>query len=446
MNTATTANQRQIMLCFAYLAYLGETITSTDPGFATADETIYGYLNGAMSGSAASPLAPINAPNDTWEVVWGPVVYTVPGALYQDNMMYVVQNLADTSQYAIAIRGTNFSSDLDWLLEDFDVLQMMPWPNVPGAMISESTNIGLQILLNMQGALNGNFTSGYTSSLLAFLWNTTNNKDKITLGVTGHSLGGCLAATLALYLNDNPSLWDACYDTNPSSLYAITFAAPTAGNESFANYSNQQFKNQYNKSSGPNWNPQIPTNCDVVQCSLDLVPLMWQSNNIYNGSASPLFNIYSPLNTNASPPLTDPPYSSQAAGNGLDFGYAGALLSANANLSFLYREAWANIIVPDMLPALAAMLSTANTQYTQLEAYNILQGAFYNSPPPPNTAAFAWPEGFSFPLAHEEGGDNTLTVFMQAFAAEAGLQHSYSYPQLLGVTNLNQVVYNINNT
>ena len=136
------------MLSFAYLAYCGEQITSANP-----EPTILGYINAAM------PLIPpIAAPNATWAIVWGPAVYTVPGAMYQDNLMYVVQNQSDTSQFAIAIRGTNSVAQLDWLLEDFDVLQQMNWPpgaatpSPAGAMMSESTSIDLQVLLAMQGA------------------------------------------------------------------------------------------------------------------------------------------------------------------------------------------------------------------------------------------------------------------------------------------------------
>jgi len=99
METATPT-QRQIMLSFAYMAYCGELITTPSP-----ESIILGYINSAMP-----QIPPIAAPNDTWGVVWGPAVYTVPGALYQDNMMYVVQNQADKTQFAIVVRGINFLS------------------------------------------------------------------------------------------------------------------------------------------------------------------------------------------------------------------------------------------------------------------------------------------------------------------------------------------------
>ena len=444
-DSTTTVTQRQIMLCFAYLAYCGENITSIDPHFDSVEETIFGYLEEAMSRGATSPLTPITGHNDNWHVTWGPAVYTVPGALYQDNLMYVVQNQSDPTQYAIAIRGTNSSSDLDFLFEDFDVRQMMPWPNGNGAMISESTNIGLQILLNMEGAVNGRFSEPKVS-LLNYL-KTQTHTDPIYVGVTGHSLGGCLAPTLALYLNDNPSLWDTNHSRRPSILYAISFAGPTAGNEAFASYSNAQFREQYAANRPPRWNPRVPTNCDVVQCSLDIVPLAWVHSNVSNGTTSPLFDIYSPSNTHANPALTDPPYDSERVGKGLDFNYSGSWSNpeVNGNLSDSYRVAW-TLVVSEILPGIAESFNTRKTQYTQLESHDLLLGAFYNSMPPPNTPTFEWPTGFTFPTPHEHGGNNSLTVFMKAFIGQAALQHVYSYPQLLDVKNLNEVIYQINSS
>ncbi len=454
--TATTQNtsQRQIMLCFAYLAYCGETITTANPNYAKIEETIYGYLSGAMSPGASSPLVPIiTAPNGPWNVVWGPAVYTVPGALYQDNMMYVVQNQSDTTQYAIAIRGTNFSSDLDWLLEDFDVLQMMPWPNVPGAMISESTNIDLQILLAMQGVVSTNGVYGNSSAtLLNFLLSQT-TKNSICVGVTGHSLGGCLASTFALYLNDNQSKWDAGYATTPSTLYAVTFAGPTAGNAAFAAYSNQQFQNQYTKNPAPNWDTNwggiTPTNCDAVQSSMDIVPLMWVSDNISSGSQdskSPVFNIYSPSNGCPNPPYAS---TSPTDAQGLNFAYPGVQWKSsedvNTNLADIEDgapdfTAWNSFVVPTLLPKLAAIFNSSTTQYTQIDHYDILPGQFINPP------ATGWPAGLTFPVVGSTGGYNSLQVFLQAFVAEAGTQHSVSYALALGIPNLNAVVDAINNS
>lgn len=371
MNIANL-KQRQIMLSFAYMAYCGELITTPKP-----EETILGYINSAMP-----QIPPIAAPNnDKWKVVWGPTVYTVPGALYQDNMMYVVQNEADKTQFAIAIRGTNFLSDLDWLMEDFDVLNMMNWPpgaanpTPSGAKISESTSIGLQILLAMQGA-----SSGASQSLMSFLASQTSSA--INLCITGHSLGGCLAGTLALYLKENHSTWDS---SGKSIVSCITFAAPTAGNAAFAAYSDLKFKGA---TYSPNWDASLQTNCDAVRCDYDVAPQAWIASNLLPNNAgndTPLFSTY---------------------GSHLDF----------TKMDAFSKTAWELYIVPKFLPYIADMISTQN--YKQIESSaKQLSGTFNKDFAP-------------------KAKDNSLTSYIEAFIAQAAWQHGNSYPNILGVEEL----------
>jgi Lipase (class 3) len=282
MSTSTlNLSQRQVMLSFAYLAYCGEQITTPNP-----EATILGYINAAMP-----KIPPLSAPNASWAVVWGPAVYTVPGALYQDNMMFVAQNQTDTTQFAIAVRGTNFVSDLDWLLEDFDVLDQMNWPpgaataKPPGAMISESTSIDLQILLTMQGTV---IASNTQSTLTSFLKSQASRA--INVCVTGHSLGGCAGGTLALYLKENQASWDGSGKSNVS---CITFAAPTAGNAAYAAYSDTTFKGG---PYPPNWDSTLGATFDAVRCNYDVAPQAWISANLSSGTSpnatSPLFSTY----------------------------------------------------------------------------------------------------------------------------------------------------------
>ncbi len=359
-------SQRQIMLSFAYLAYCGEEIVTPNP-----EAQILTLINNAMP-----QIPPIASPNATWKVVWGPAVYTTPGALYQDNLMFVAQNQSDPTQLVIALRGTNFVADLDWLMDDFDVYQMMTWPpgssvSTPaGAMMSESTSIGMQILLAMNGA------PGPATSLMSFL--LTQTSSAINLCVTGHSLGGCLAGTLALYLKDNPSIWDASGKSNVS---CITFAGPTAGNAAFATYSDSRFVGAPNP---PNWDPTLGTTCDAVRCSLDVAPMAWISSNLSaSPSSSPLFSIYEP---------------------NLNF----------INMDLQWYVAW-GLVLQDILPDVAAMLSSQDYAQVVADAASV-QGTF-------NTA-YA-------PTA------DTLIPYMQAFIAQAAYQHSFSYPIVLGVTQLN---------
>ncbi len=380
--TASIPNlsQRQIMLSFAYVAYCGEEITTPNP-----QAQILNLINAAMP-----QVPPIASPNPTWEVVWGPGVYTTPGALYQDNMMFVAQNQSDLTQFVIAVRGTNFVADLDWLMDDFDVKQMMPWPpgsssSTPaGAMMSESTSIGLQILFAMQGATYQGGTPGPATSLLSFL--LTQTSSAINLCVTGHSLGGCLAGTLALYLKDNPTLWDTSAKSNIS---CITFAAPTAGNAAFATYSDSRFSGAANP---PNWDPTLGTTCDAVRCNLDVAPMAWIASNLSaSTTSSPLFAIYAP-------PNVQPP--------NIDFTQMPGLWS------FVWTE-----ILQYVLPDVANMLSVQN--YAQIVAGATAVAGIFN------------------PQYVGDTKNGTLITYIQAFVAQAAYQHGSSYPIALSVPALN---------
>lgn len=363
---ATPPSEREIMLCFAYLAYCGESITASDPG-----PQILTLINNAMP-----QIPPLAAPNALWKVVWGPTTYTTPGALLQDNMMFIAQNQSDTTQFAIAVRGTNFSSDLDWLMEDFDVLNMMIWPpgattsSPAGAMISESTSIGLQVLLGMSGT-----TASGDQTLLAFL--ASQASSAINVCVTGHSLGGCLSPTLALYLTEQQSVWDG---SGASTVSCVTFAGPTAGNSTFANYSDGVFAAA---TPPPNW-PALGTNCDAVRCDLDAAPLFWIADNISKSTTtSPLFSIYDP---------------------NLDF---------STGLSFPSDIAW-TYILSDVLPLVASAL--ADQSYQQIVSTAAQLTGTYNTKLAPT-------------------GDS-LVDYMKAFVAQAAYQHPDSYPTILGVPSL----------
>src|ERR1700733_6607199 len=136
-----TYPNRQTMVSFAYLAYIDELVIP-QPSIA--------QLKADLENAMPSVVPALGS----WSIVWGPVSYTVPGALYPDNLMYVAKSTGATeSQYAIGIRGTNGKVVLDWLLEDFDVVQLIPWSSFGGAAapgdISESTSVDLTVLLNM---------------------------------------------------------------------------------------------------------------------------------------------------------------------------------------------------------------------------------------------------------------------------------------------------------
>ena len=167
------------------------------------------------------------ATENEWHLVWGPVdtVYSV----YFDNLMYVVQ-YKDENVYAVVIRGTVLAFGLSTfvdLFEDLDVSFLYPWtyPIIEGASVSGGTLTGLDVLISM--------TDRTGQTLVQFF---RNHHNSIIL-VTGHSLGGCLTTVLAPWLRYQFAL----KEIDQLLVVAYTFAAPTAGNQQFADWYDQSF-------------------------------------------------------------------------------------------------------------------------------------------------------------------------------------------------------------
>lgn len=384
MSIIQNESQRQIMLSFAYLAYCGELITTPDP-----ENQILNYIN-----SAIPQIPPISTAPSNWQVVWGPGVYTVPGAKYQDNLMFVAQNQSDKTQYAIAIRGTNFESNLNFLMDDFDLLQQMPWPppsaNVttnpaPGALISEGASIGLQTLLNLTPYQS-------TQNIISFLAQETAN-GAINVCVTGHSLGGMLSSTFALYLHEARAQWDSSAASNIS---CISFAGPSAGNQAFATYSDQIFATM---SPPPGWDNSIGSNCDAVRCSLDVATLMFVPENLYNDGTYPVFDLYVPNHTNNIP------------SPGINF----------SKLHGIHNDLEVSVF-KTILKTVADMLEKQN--YTQIMSNaQTLPGEFQPPVPPLKDSIIP-------------GLGGTFAEYMTAYSKEGAYQHSISYPTILNVPAL----------
>jgi hypothetical protein len=82
--------------------------------------------------------------------------------------------------------------------------------------------------------------------LRTFLANTVNNSQQpVNIFVTGHSKGGALCSTLALWLADTQGQGSVPEDERwdiegKATVYCYSFAGPTAGNTKFADYSNRK--------------------------------------------------------------------------------------------------------------------------------------------------------------------------------------------------------------
>lgn len=206
-----------------------------------------------------------------WQLLWGPVIYSnEPNAnvVVADNTMLMVYSPSQ-KLVIIAIAGTNIDSTYGWLKEDFNVSTMVPWQTVVGsgvnnnipaaAAISEGTNLGLEALLSMQDS-NNNTLIDALESLLA----QTSTPSGLELAVAGHSLGGTLCPTMALYLQNITT--DSSLNWNTSgkvtTISAWPTAGPTPGESNFATY--------------------LPTCISYTSRfnTLDVIPQAWESDHL----------------------------------------------------------------------------------------------------------------------------------------------------------------------
>lgn len=214
-------------------------------------------LEAALYADIRQAMADDAGHTGNWSVAWGPVVARFNTTSCAINAMYVAESTDTPHTYVLAIAGTNPSSLFDWLVEDGLVSVQLPWPYavVPGARISLGAGVGLAIL---QNAAPGSGIPGTGTTLLEFLAGI-DKTDRPSLVVTGHSLGGALAPTLALWLHDVRILWDL---SGRMSLSTMPTAGPTAGNSAFAAYSNEK----------------LPT--ARFANAVDVVPHAWQASDL----------------------------------------------------------------------------------------------------------------------------------------------------------------------
>jgi hypothetical protein len=246
-------SQKQSVFTLSALANLGSAITGTVE-----------HIESALAGTIATQLLNFQAEIGSWKVVWGPAVYLAPASIRADNVMYVAQGGPDTAtpgQLVVAIAGTDPYSAFDWLVEDLSVGALVPWPtgNPPPTSeprISLGTFLGLSILQHLRP---GPRYPGAGAQLSEFL--TTGLPGSSLITVTGHSLGGALSPSLALFLSDTQGNWDRGTRTQ---IACLASAGPTPGNGDFAAYFNSQLAAVTTRY----WN------------AVDVVPHVWNSADI----------------------------------------------------------------------------------------------------------------------------------------------------------------------
>lgn len=165
------------------------------------------------------------------------------------NLMYVVRDARETARFAVAVRGTDWNFLDDWN-DDFNVIYTHGWPTAsppnPSIYVAKGAWDGMQALLgttsnlfNMTPPAIYTPTDMMTLFSAEALWNTYDTD--VDIFVTGHSLGGAMATVIGLWMSDTASRWVLRPDKVNFKTY--TFAAPTVGNQDFANYYNAQTDN-----------------------------------------------------------------------------------------------------------------------------------------------------------------------------------------------------------
>jgi hypothetical protein len=171
-----------------------------------------------------NPQAKLDKYLPRWKVVWNTEALN-------GNHAFVA---SDGKRYVVAIRGSlmEFSWDAfeNWIYQDMNIISQEDWKFAGNkdARISTGSYRGWENLVKMKDKQSG-------KDILSFLQTYTDKKTPVIF--TGHSLGGNLATVLASWYSFKMN--EAGHPRD--SLNVITFAAPAAGNKTFAEDFNKRF-------------------------------------------------------------------------------------------------------------------------------------------------------------------------------------------------------------
>jgi len=236
-----------------------------------------------------------------WSLKWGPSV-AIKGSAASNSLFVAYCASLEFEDgtyptYVVAIAGTDPYSAFDWIVEDANVASIVPWEGFTSAQIgagstdegeilppltkpyiSKGTADGVNTLTTMLPTPSGVETG---KTLHEFLSSIQGKTARVVF--TGHSLGGALSPTLALYLEEKGVL------NGFEKVLVYPSAGPTPGNEHFRD----RFKAAFPPSPHPAtsykaWNTNITNGRDVVPHAWAVVT-MAQIPTIYgNDEASPL--------------------------------------------------------------------------------------------------------------------------------------------------------------
>ncbi|MCP4221400.1 MAG: lipase family protein, partial [bacterium] len=244
MNAQSFDSTEQLMVKLAYCAYC--SFMSVNP------QAIHEAIGNVLAK---------HTPHQ--HLVWGPAEHRAVVGLFTNALMFVVKDTA-TGQYTVVVRGTNPVSLDSWLLEDLMVARLVPWDKEKEGekrMISKGTENALEIHLDKADPADG--IPGAGTKIFDYLVDLLkNSKGKVILNFTGHSLGGLMAPTLALWVKEHlpPELLEK------ADIRVYAFAGPTAGNKEFAEYCDQMLGDK----------------CMRYPNTLDVVTHVWNADSIRN--------------------------------------------------------------------------------------------------------------------------------------------------------------------
>jgi hypothetical protein len=237
----------------------------------------------------------------TWQIVWGPAVFSLTGI--PDNVVYVARKEAESPVYVVAVAGTNDASTLGKTDEDGQVETTITWkqafiedmdgqtllgdqyenpdPAFPNPCLSTGTALGVRCLLRACPNPDTNCHDKNPVRLLDYLKSLESNQ--ATLIITGHSLGGALAPTLALALFTKGG---PLTKKNWGAVYVLPTAGATPGNDDFSksfqsvfpgippDVPNNTQSKPLNLSTEPNPSTREMWNRNIAN-KFDVVPLAW---------------------------------------------------------------------------------------------------------------------------------------------------------------------------
>lgn len=200
-----------------------------------------------------------------WSIVWD-------GAVTSDGNYAFIATNADSSIYALAIRGSlppfdvvkDWDAFANWVLEDMDVITTVDWtyvsPSTTSAKITAGAYRAFSQVNGMQDTINPNGPGIFSYLQTNVAPNGVPNGKQVI--ITGHSLGGNAANVFASYfisslIGTTPSI------ANITTL--VTFAAPAAGNGAFASDLDGKLSDAWHYVNDSDIVPNFPVDASVLE-------------------------------------------------------------------------------------------------------------------------------------------------------------------------------------